>query len=189
MLKKLFKELMVQTNKNTLPLRLHIGGKEVHKDWKILNIQNGPHVDFVGNCTDLSQFANNSVTEVYASHIIEHLGYQTELEKAIAEIYRVLIPGGTFKISVPDLDVLSRIFLRPDLHFATRFQIMQIMFGGQTDEYDYHKVGLNWEFLHYFLKEAGFTSIEKVKTFDLFDDGSKGDFFGELLSLNVIAKK
>jgi predicted SAM-dependent methyltransferase len=189
MLKKLLKQITLQPKKNIFPIRLHIGGKEVHKDWKILNIQNGPNVDFVGSCTDLSQFPNNSVTEVYASHVIEHLGYQTELEKAFAEIYRVLIPGGFFKVSVPDLDVLSRIFLRPDLHFATRFHIMQIMFGGQTDEYDYHKVGLNWEFLHYFLKEAGFTSIEKVKTFDLFNDGSTCNFFGELLSLNVIAKK
>lgn len=171
------------------PLRLHIGGTKANTDWKILNIQPGPHVDYIGTCTDLSQFSDNSVAEIYASHVIEHLDYQTELEKAFSEIYRVLIPEGVFKVSVPDLEVLCRIFLRTDLAFKTRFNIMQIMFGGQTDKYDFHKVGLTWEFLNYFLAQAGFSSVKKVKTFDLFEDSSKIDFFGELISLNVIAKK
>lgn len=30
-------------------LKLHIGGKEVHPDWKIFDIEERPEVDFVGD--------------------------------------------------------------------------------------------------------------------------------------------
>jgi len=33
-------------------MRLHIGGEEIKEGWKILNIQNKPGVDFVGDITD-----------------------------------------------------------------------------------------------------------------------------------------
>ena len=36
--------------------RLHIGGKQVKEGWKILNIQPGEGVEFVGDAADLSQF-------------------------------------------------------------------------------------------------------------------------------------
>jgi predicted SAM-dependent methyltransferase len=77
---------------NAEPLRLHIGGKEKKAGWKILNVQAGPDVDFVGNCTDLAQFADGSAQELYASHVLEHLGYKEQLPRALAEFHRVLPP-------------------------------------------------------------------------------------------------
>ena len=52
-----------------------IGGKEKKQGWSILNIQKKDveKVDFVGDITDLSQFDDNSVEEIYASHVIEHV--------------------------------------------------------------------------------------------------------------------
>src|ERR1035437_5557082 len=88
-----------------VPLRLHIGGDQPLAGWKILNIQPGPHVDYVGNCVDLSRFAANSAAEVYASHVLEHLGYQSELLHTFKEIHRILQPGGAFAFSVPDLEI------------------------------------------------------------------------------------
>jgi len=55
--------------------RLHIGGKQVKEGWKILNIQPGKGVDFVGDAADLSQFNDGTFDEVYAAHVSEHLGY------------------------------------------------------------------------------------------------------------------
>ena len=37
-----------------VPLRLHIGGEEPKAGWTILNVQEGPHVDALGDCRDLS---------------------------------------------------------------------------------------------------------------------------------------
>ncbi len=53
-------------------LKLHVGGETPKVGWKILNVIAGPNVDFVGNCTDLSQFADNSVAETYISRVLEH---------------------------------------------------------------------------------------------------------------------
>ena len=54
-------------------MRLHIGGEEIKEGWKILNIQKKPGVDFIGDITDLSQFDDESIEEVYASHVLEHV--------------------------------------------------------------------------------------------------------------------
>lgn len=170
-------------------LRLHIGGLEAKPGWKILNIQPGDGVDFVGNCGDLSRLADESVTEVYAAHVLEHLGYLDELPRALAEIHRVLVPGGIARLSVPDFELLCRMFLHPELAADARYHVMRIMFGGQTDPHDYHHVGLTWEFLENYLKEAGFVSIKRVSEFGLFDDASSLKLFDNLISLNVEATK
>jgi predicted SAM-dependent methyltransferase len=54
-------------------MKLHIGGKIKKDDWKILNIQNKEGVDFIGDISDLSQFEEESINEIYASHVFEHV--------------------------------------------------------------------------------------------------------------------
>jgi predicted O-linked N-acetylglucosamine transferase (SPINDLY family)/predicted SAM-dependent methyltransferase len=170
-------------------LRLHIGGQDRKDGWKILNIQPGPHVDFVGDCTDLSRFADGSVDEIYASHVLEHLSYQGELGKALAEFYRVLRPGGAAKISVPDFERLCRVFLDPRVSAQGRLEVMRKIFGGQTDAFDFHKVGLTDEFMNHFLFRAGFSRVERVRKFALFQDASAQEVLGEPVSLNLVAYK
>lgn len=169
--------------------RLHIGGTQPHPDWKILNAQPGPHVDYVGSCTDLSMFADESIAEIYASHVLEHLGYQRELPQALAEMRRVLAPGGMLRISVPDLSVLAALLVDPANTPQERFQLMRMAFGGQIDEHDFHRVGLNFEFLADYLRLAGFKDAQPMETFGLFDDTSNLRFHGRLISLNVQARK
>ena len=83
MLLSLIKNLFRPGDKShPAPRRLHIGGQVPHADWKILDVQPGPHVDYVGDCRDLSAFGDNSLLEIYASHVIEHLGYAKELPLA-----------------------------------------------------------------------------------------------------------
>jgi len=173
----------------TAGLRLHIGGVVQKPGWRILNAQPGPGVDYVGDCRDLGRFADESVEEIYASHVVEHLGYVEDLPAALAEFHRVLKQGGVARIGVPDFEVICRLFLDPRLALEHRFHIMRMAFGGQKDPYDFHYVGLTYEFLEDYLKSAGFSRVERVGEFGLFEDGSSVKFGDIPVSLNVIAHK
>ncbi|MCE9556680.1 MAG: methyltransferase domain-containing protein [Planctomycetes bacterium] len=167
------------------PFRLHIGGIHPKAGWKILNVQPGEHVDYIGTCSDLSRFADGSVAEIYASHVYEHLGYQEELPTALREAHRVLKPEGLLLISVPNLEVLCQLFLHQSLNGEQRFHIMRMMFGGQMDQHDFHKVGLTFEFIQHFAGVTGFRELRRLEKFDLFPDTSGLQFGGVLISLNV----
>ena len=170
-------------------MKLHIGGEEAKSGWKILNIVDESYVDYVGSCVDLSQFEDASVDEIYASHVFEHLSYQRELSTAISECHRALRNRGRLYVSVPNLGVLCQMFVSDAITDKQRWKLMRIMFGGQLEEYDFHKVGLIEPFLRNYLTNAGFTSIERVEEFDLFDDTSKMRLGPHLISLNIIATK
>lgn len=170
-------------------IRLDIGGIGAKRGWKILNIEARPGVDYVGNCSDLSRFGNGSIEEIYASHVLEHLGYAKDLLQALKEWHRVLKDGGKAMISVPDFEVLCRLFLDPARDAAQRFYLMRVAFGGQMDPHDFHYVGLTMEILASYLSRAGFSYAERVDDFGLFEDTSKQDFLGTPISLNVIAWK
>jgi predicted SAM-dependent methyltransferase len=173
-------------------IKLHIGGKEPHPDWKILNVQPGEHVDFVGNASCLEKFTDSSIESIYASHLLEHFlyGYNNELLITLSEWYRVLKPGGKIYISVPDLRKLCWLFLNPDIDYSERYHLMRVIFGGQVDEYDVHKVGFDFDILAMYLAEVGFLECEQVEEFAIFqNDCSSIRFRDTLISLNVIATK
>ena len=88
---------------------------------------------------------------------------------------------------MPDLDLLCRMFVHPELTPPARFHLMRVIYGGQMDAYDYHKVGFTLEFLAHFLNESGFMDIERIPSHDLFDDTSRLILFGHPISLNVVA--
>ncbi|EKQ68400.1 hypothetical protein OsccyDRAFT_2931 [Leptolyngbyaceae cyanobacterium JSC-12] len=172
-------------------LKLHIGGKEPHPDWKILDIEERPEVDFVGDAANLSQFADESVDQIYASHVLEHFFYNldNELIRVLAEWKRVLKPGGQLLISVPDLRTLCWLYLNPNFEPIERYQIMRMMFGGQVNQYDVHKVGFDFDTLGMYLQEVGFEHYWQVTEFGLFQDCSSLRVLDTLISLNVVAQK
>ena len=170
-------------------IKLHVGGQEKREGWFILDALPSPIVDHVGNCNDLSFLSDNSCAEIYASHVLEHLGYNGELQQTLSEFHRVLKPGGRLRVAVPDLELLCKLFVHPNLDFPGRFYIMRAMFGGRLDEYDVHHTGFSFEILGNFLNDAGFRNIRRVQEFGLFDDTSKQRFSGVLISLNVEAFK
>jgi len=172
-------------------MKLHIGGQEPHPDWKIFDVQKRPEVDFIGNANDLGIFEDESIDTIYASHILEHFyyGLDSELVFTLAEWHRVLKVGGELMISVPDIQILCWLYSQPKLDVMKRFHIMRMMFGGQVDEYDVHKVGLDYDTLNMYLNELGFSKCLRVPEFNLFKDCSTISFLGYSISLNVIAIK
>ena len=71
------------------------------------------------------------------------------------------------------MDVLCKWFtMREKFTFQERFQIMRTMFGGHTDEYDYHYVGLYSDLLNSLLIGAGFQEVQTVEHLAIFEDAS-----------------
>lgn len=170
--------------------KLHIGGQVRTVGWEVLDVNPGPCVDHVGNADDLQRFSNDTFSELYASHVLEHFDYVNQLVAVLKEWRRVLAPGGTLYVSVPDLDVLAQLFVdRESLSFKDRFMVMRMMFGGHVDKHDYHLVGLNEEFLGDLLRIAGFTAIRRVSGFGLFQDTSTMVFKDVLISVNIVCEK
>jgi predicted SAM-dependent methyltransferase len=169
-------------------IRLHIGGQEIKEGWKIFDITARPEVDFVGDLRDLSAFAEGSCAEVYASHVLEHVPPQ-DILMVLNGIHRILVPGGTLYLAVPNLDILSWLFSNPAASNAEKFYIMRVIFGGQLDENDLHRIGLNLDFMVDYLTDVGFTSVEQVQSFGLFSDDSEQSINDHRVSLNMVVIK
>lgn len=171
------------------PRRLHIGGVERKPGWEILNIKPGPEVDHVGDIKNLEPFADETFELVYGSHVLEHVS-QSEIVSTLSGIRRILAPKGRLLLSVPDLDVLCRLFLEPELEKTAKFHVMRMMFGGQTDAHDFHHIGFNEVILKDYLAAAGFKYCQRVEDFGIFSDTSSFRPYANLpISLNMIAFK
>ena len=176
--------------KQQVKRQLHIGGKQPHPKWEIFDAIDADHVDHVGDAADLSRFKDGQFQRIYASHVLEHFAYLKDLIPTLTEWGRVLAPDGIMLISVPDLDVLCRLFLEKEkLTIGQRYVITRMMFGGQNNEYDFDYAGLNYELMDYYARMSGLKIKQRVRRFNLFPDYSGHEFAGELISLNVVLEK
>ncbi|WP_207483125.1 class I SAM-dependent methyltransferase [Arenibaculum pallidiluteum] len=176
----------------TAPILLHIGGRQRRDGWTILDAEARPEVDIVGSCTNLRMFADGSVQQIYASHVVEHLDFARELAQALREFGRVLAPGGVLMIAVPDLRELCRIYLSPGLSAQQRWGVMELIYGTGIGPFDFHKTGFDFETLSSILGQFGFADIRQVERFNLFHDTSTArvslpGFENVQYSLNVTA--
>ena len=169
--------------------KLHIGGVVRAEGWENFNAVSSAAVDHLGNARDLGRFDDRSFDLVYASHVLEHFDWRHEMAPVLKEWRRVLKPGGELHVSVPDLAILCRLFLdRERLALHQRYLVVQMMYGGQVDSFDYHKAGFDEDILGACFEDAGFDSWQRVDTFDHFRDTSLEEMLGERISLNMVAR-
>jgi predicted SAM-dependent methyltransferase len=167
-------------------IRLNIGGVKYHPGYRNVNIQQLPSVDHNWDCRKID-CDDDSVDEIYASHVLEHLSYQGDAMDALFEWYRVLKPGGMLRVSVPNLPTLCELYLRT--LGKDRHHIMRIIYGGQVDAHDFHHAGYDFGTLSALLKGAGFSAVRQVQRFGIFDDCSGIKLADTYISLNIEAKK
>ena len=82
--------------------RLEIGsGPNRIEGFETLNIVLGQNVDYIRDASKRLPFKANTFDLVYTSHILEHIPWYQTIETLI-EWVRVIRPGGSLKIWVPD---------------------------------------------------------------------------------------
>jgi len=98
--------------------------------------------------------AKNSLSEIRASHILEHFGHYESIN-ILAHWIDCLQPGGIIKIAVPDFDDLIRRY-----NLGEQLNFEGIIMGGQTDERDYHKSIWTASKLRVIMEGFGLTDIQ-----------------------------
>lgn len=68
-----------------------------------------PTVNY-GDIVDGLPIAKESCAAVYSSHVLEHLALD-DMRAALANILKLLVPGGRFRFVVPDLENLARNYV------------------------------------------------------------------------------
>lgn len=107
------------------PLKLNIGAGSVEIDGFT------PVDRRIGSEAYPLAYADGSVDEIRASHILEHFP-ESLTQSVLCDWVRVLKPGGIIKIAVPDFNKIAGSLKDDPKRFA-------YLMGGQTDENDYHK--------------------------------------------------
>ena len=114
-------------------------------------------VDVVADVAKL-EYANNSVSEIYASHILEHFSHLRTVD-ILKEWHRVLEDGGILKLSVPDFDRMIKLYQKTGLVDWLTY----VIWGGQEYDGAFHYCGFNESRLRKALALAGFTDISRVE--------------------------
>lgn len=155
-----------------------------------VNLDCDPHegVDFVGDASDLSRFADGSIPEIFASHLLEHFPHPKTMA-VLKEWFRVLEPGGKLYVAVPDFARAIELYeMRGLCEWINRF-----LMGDQEYKTAYHYSLFDDGKLTKLLKEAGFADVFRVESFPMSEDGDcsnlRSTHDGESVSLNLIAMK
>jgi predicted SAM-dependent methyltransferase len=98
------------------PIRLHLGAGDLRfPGWVNLDLCRGQDLS-----EGLPGWDSGSVEAVYSCHFLEHLDY-AHGEKLLAEVFRVLRPGGAARVGVPDFAVFAKAYVKGDRAFARRY--------------------------------------------------------------------
>jgi SAM-dependent methyltransferase len=105
-------------------------------------------------------YADGSVDEVYASHLLEHFDYNGEVPAVLREWVRVLRPGGLLRISVPDVEVYCK-----ERNATNSFIYDRIFLGGHSDANDRHGSVFDEKKLRQILGMAGVGDVARFESF------------------------
>lgn len=179
-------------------LKLHIG---CGKRWipGFVHIDQVPfdHVDYRQDIRKLDRFGDDSAALIYACQVIEYFDREEVLD-VLREWTRVLAPGGVLRLSVPNFQVIARLYsagLGLEWFLGTLYGKIADGSGGHV----YHKTTYDEPSLAKVLTSAGLVDIRhwdwrKTEHADV-DDFSQAYFphmekdKGLLFNLNMEASK
>lgn len=139
------------------------------------------------DCRKAFKYKNNSVDHILCSHFLEHL-FLNEGQFLISEFYRILKPGGTIHIILPDLEKIIQAYMkRKDPYAADEFMATILAYGkgglsirakilDVTGNYGFHHLWMyDKKSIKKKLEDSGFTIFEHLdvpSAFYLKNDGS-----------------
>ncbi len=163
-------------------IRLHLGSGNVNlQGWINIDARKDSHIHIIEKDFKLETFADNSISEIYLCHVIEHFTFE-EINKLMDIFKRKLMKKGILRVSVPDFDSVIKIY---QLSSNNIEKVQPILLGGQEHIYNFHKSIFNKKKLISLFRIHSFNSIKEWDTKEIFGS-SIGDYSDQKIK---IAKK
>ena len=122
-----------------------------------VNIDNRTDIKVDKNCdVSMLPFPDGCIEHILANDILEHFSYR-EVEKVLKEWVRVLSPGGTIRIMVPNL---KKIYSQYADGTITPGRVVELLFGGQTYPGNFHHAGFDRTIVKNLFKKCGLEVIK-----------------------------
>lgn len=142
------------------PVKLHLGcGARCIPGFVHVDAQAHPHVDLVADVARLEMIPDATADLIYAAHVLEHFG-RWEFRAVLSEWRRVLKPGGSLRLAVPDFAACAKLYYERGLADGLN-GLIGLICGGQRDGMDYHKMIFDESFLKHELLGLGFKNIRR----------------------------
>ena len=140
-------------------MKLHLGcGKRYLEGYIHVDIAEFEHIDYQLPIDDLSTFKDNTVEEIYASHVLEYFD-RNDVISVLTEWKRVLKTSGILRLAVPNFPKLVEVYQSSkDLS-----SILGPLYGKWdigNQEFIYHKTVYDENSLKNLLEEVGFKNIK-----------------------------
>jgi len=140
------------------PLLLDIGAGGYSSDDKFTS------VDLVTECDikasmDAIPLPDGCVEGIFSSNALEHIG-KHQIIPTLREWRRLLKPGGKIQLVLPDLEWAVLWWLS---HQEDRGWSMDIIYGHQLHEGEYHKTGFTPRIIWEYFMEAGGFEVHKIE--------------------------
>ena len=145
-------------------LKLHFGcGSRIMPEWVNIDGWSVPGLDIVADIRQPLPLGDKSCRLIFTEHVFEHIDTDFRL-RVLRELLRVLQPGGTLRIVVPDCEKFADAYARRDMAwFQTGLgwpvagaEGLNKIFKMHT-----HRVIDDWETLSATLREAGFSDVQR----------------------------
>lgn len=154
------------------PLMLDIGAGGYSSDDKFTSVDLYTECDIYAPMWDIP-LPDNSVEAIFSSNALEHVE-KSKVVPTLREWHRLLKPEGKLQLIVPDLEWACRWWLG---HQQTDWS-MDIIFGHQAHEGEFHKTGFTRSILLDYFVEVGGYRLHKLEYLE-------GDHKEELVSPGV----
>jgi predicted SAM-dependent methyltransferase len=143
-------------------VKLNLGAGDVPLEGYIaIDRKTGGEVFPVTDTNGPGLYADGTVDEIRASHVLEHFGHEQTLA-VLKEWVRVLKPGGILKIAVPDFDKIVNWYVNGA--GSQGVPLEQYLFGGHVDDNDRHGAMFNAQKLTQLMHMAGLGEVHPWKS-------------------------